>query len=203
MFWRQRKYTYGRQCISWGDVWAVAKALRSDYLTQGPLVKQFEDELRRITGATYCVAVANGAAALHLAALALGIQPGDEGITSPITFVASANCIAYAGGSVVFADVDPKTANIDPLEIRKKITARTKVIIPVHYAGQSCDMEEIYRIAQEYKLYVIEDAAHAIGSIYKGTKVGSCQYSDMGKVGLLRPIIKHCMKNFCYCVLMG
>lgn len=170
---------YGKQTISWWDIWEVAKTLRSKNLTQGPKIKEFEDALCLYTGAKYAVALSNGTAALHLATLALDIKEGDEGITTPITFVASANCMLYAGGSITFADIEKSTANINPVEIKKKITPHTKVLIPVHFAGQSCDMEKIAQIAKEHNLFVIEDAAHAIGSKYKEDMVGSCRYSDM------------------------
>ena len=174
-----KKYSYGRQTISSADIKSVVATLKSDYLTQGPKIKEFEDKICQVTGAKYAVAVSNGTAALHLAVLALGIGAGDEGITTPITFVASANCLRYAGADAKFADIEPDTGLIDPKEILKQITPRTKVLIPVHYAGQSCDMEEIAKIAKEHKLFVIEDAAHAIGSTYKGHKVGPCKYSDL------------------------
>ena len=172
-------FTYGRQSIDSDDIKAVVSVLRSDFLTQGPKIKEFEDALCEYTGAKYAVAVANGTAALHLAVLALGIKEGDEVITSPITFIASANCVSYTGGAVRFADIEPQTALIDLQEIKKQITKRTKAIIPVHFAGQSCDMEKIGKIAKKNNLFVIEDAAHAIGSKYNGEKVGSCRYSDM------------------------
>lgn len=179
MLFDKKTYPYGRQSISISDVWQVIQALRSPWLTQGPKVREFEDAICRYTGAQFAVAVANGTAALHLAMLALDLEPGVETITSPITFLASANCILYAGGTVRFADIEADTALIDPDEIRKQVTAKTKAIIPVHFAGQSCDMEKIHEIARERGLFVIEDAAHAIGSEYKGGKVGSCKYSDM------------------------
>jgi perosamine synthetase len=179
MNFNKKTYSYSKQSISWSDIWAVIKVLRSPWLTQGPKVKEFEKAICQYTGAKYCVAVANGTAALHLAVLALGRKPGDEGITSPNTFLASANCILYAGGTVKFADIEAETGNIDPTEIEKKITQKTKVLIPVHFAGQPCDMEKVYAIAKKHNLFVIEDAAHAIGSEYKGCKVGSCQFSDM------------------------
>lgn len=172
-------YTYAKQSASWSDIWQVCKVLRSPWWTQGPKIQEFEKELCAYTGARYAVAVANGTAALHLAILALDIEPGAQGITSPITFLASANCMLYAGGSVMFADIEPETGNIDVREIEKKITPQTKVLIPVHFAGQSCDMEPIAALAKKHNLYVVEDAAHALGSEYKGQKVGSCNYSDM------------------------
>jgi len=179
MFFKQKTIPYGKQSVSWGDIWEVVKTLRSNNLTQGPKIKEFEDALCAYTGAKYAVALSNGTAALHLATLALDITEGDQGITTPITFLASANCMLYAGGSVTFADIEKNTANINPEEIEKKITSQTKVLIPVHFAGQSCDMREISRIAKKHNLFVIEDAAHAIGSKYNDTMVGSCKYSDM------------------------
>lgn len=174
-----KKYSYGKQCIDMQDVFAVASVLKSDFLTCGPKVKEFEQAICDYTGAKYCVAVSNATAGLHIAALAAGLCSGDEAVTSPITFLSSANCIRFAGANVKFADVEQDTANIDPNEIKKQISSRTKVLIPVHFAGQSCNMEEIHKIAKENNLIVIEDAAHAIGSEYNGTKVGSCKYSDM------------------------
>lgn len=179
MFFKKKIIPYGKQAISYQDIWEVVKVLRSNWLTQGPKIKEFEDALCAYTGAKYAVALSNGTAALHLATLALGVKPGDVGITSPITFVASANSMLYAGGEITFADIDKNTGNINPEEIEKKITEKTKVLIPVHFAGQSCDMSEISRIAKKHNLFVIEDAAHAIGSRYKNNKVGSCAYSDM------------------------
>ena len=173
------KYGYGHQSIDQSDINAVVETLKSDYLTCGPAVSAFEQAICNYTGAKYCVAVSNATAGLHIAAIAAGLGKGDEGITTPITFLASANCICFVGATPVFADIDPETANIDPEEIEKHITDRTKVLIPVHFAGQSCDMVAISKLAKKYNLIVIEDAAHAIGSDYKNTKVGSCAYSDM------------------------
>ena len=174
-----KKYPYGRQCIDEVDIAAVVAVLKSDYVTCGPNVAAFEKMICDYTGAKYCVAVANGTAALHIAALAAGIKNDDEVITSPITFLASANCARFCGADVVFADIESDTANISVSQIEKKITRKTKAIIPVHFAGQSCDMEKICEIAKRNNIIVIEDAAHAIGSDYKDTKVGSCKYSDM------------------------
>lgn len=173
------KYGYGHQTIDQSDINAVVGTLKSDWLTCGPAVKAFEQAICDYTGAKYCVAVSNATAGLHIAAMAAELGKGDEGITTPITFLSSANCICFTGAKPVFADIDPETANIDPAEIEKHITDKTKVLIPVHFAGQSCDMEAISKIAKKHNLIVIEDAAHAIGSDYKNTKVGSCAYSDM------------------------
>jgi len=171
---------YGRQWIDASDKKAVLDVLSSDLIAQGPKVEKFEKELCKLTGAKYCVVVSNGTAALHLATLALDIKKGSEGITSPITFVASANCMLYADIKPVFADINAETYNIDPEEISKKINEKTKLIIPVHFAGQPCDIKKISQIAKKNDLYLIEDAAHAIGSKYPdGSNVGNCKYSDL------------------------
>jgi perosamine synthetase len=168
---------YGRQTIEEDDIQAVVDVLRSDYLTTGPKIAEFEKMVADYVGAKYAVAISNGTSALHAACFAAGIQPGDEVITTPLTFAASSNCVLYCGGTPVFADVDLKTYNIDPEDIRRKITDKTKAIIAVHLAGQPCDMDEIHKIAKEHDLLVIEDGAHALGSVYKGKKVGTL--SDM------------------------
>lgn len=168
---------YGTQSIDEDDIQAVVDVLRSDYLTTGPTVAQFEKKIADYVGAKYAVAVSNGTAALHVACLAAGIKPGDEVITTPITFAASANCVLYCGGTPVFADINPVTYNIDPEDIRRKITKNTKAIIAVHFTGQPCEMDEIHAIAREHNLLVIEDAAHALGADYKGKMVGNI--SDM------------------------
>ncbi|MFC1646534.1 UDP-4-amino-4,6-dideoxy-N-acetyl-beta-L-altrosamine transaminase [Candidatus Omnitrophota bacterium] len=170
---------YSHQHITKKDIRAMVKVLTSDWLTQGPKVREFESALCKYTGAKHAIVVSSGTAALHLATLAAGIRQKDEAITSPITFVASANCILYCGGIPVFVDIQNDTINIDPKEIRKKITRKTKVIIPVHFAGHPCDLDEIRHIAKKHNLLVIEDAAHALGAEYKGSKIGSCKYSDM------------------------
>jgi perosamine synthetase len=170
---------YGHQWIDKEDIREVISVLKSDWLTQGPKVKEFEESLCKHTGARYAVAVSSGAAALHIACLAAEIKPGDEVITSPITFVASANCILYCNGTPVFVDILQDTVNIDPKKIKQKISQKTKAIIPVHFAGHPCDLEEIKLIAEEYNLLVIEDAAHALGADYKNSRIGSCKYSDM------------------------
>lgn len=168
---------YGKQTIDQDDIQAVVDVLQSDFLTTGPKIAEFEQTVADYVGAKYAVAISNGTSALHAACFAAGIGPGDEVITTPLTFAASANCVLYCGGTPVFADVDPKTYNIDPEDIQRKITDRTKAIIAVHLAGQPCDMDAIHSIAREHGLIVIEDGAHALGSVYKGKKVGSM--SDM------------------------
>lgn len=168
---------YGRQFIDEDDIKAVNEVLRSDYLTCGPKISEFEASFAKYVGAKYAVSISNGTAALHAACFAANIKSGDEVITSPITFAASANCILYCGGKAVFADINPDTYNIDYNDIKNKITSKTKAIIPVHFTGQPCDMDEILKIAKEYNLIVIEDAAHALGAKYKGKLIGSM--SDM------------------------
>lgn len=168
---------YGKQTIDQDDIQAVVDVLQSDFLTTGPKIAEFEQTVADYVGAKYAVAISNGTSALHAACFAAGIGPGDEVITTPLTFAASANCVLYCGGTPAFADVDPKTYNIDPEDIQRKITDRTKAIIAVHLAGQPCDMDAIHSIAREHGLIVIEDGAHALGSVYKGKKVGSM--SDM------------------------
>jgi perosamine synthetase len=158
----KERIPYATQWIDEDDILAVAGALRSSNLTQGPLVEEFEKSIAQYCGAKYAVAVNSGTSALHMACLAAGISAGDEVITTPNTFVASANCILYCDGKPVFADIDAETALIDPIDVRRKITNKTKAIIPVHFAGQPADMEEIGKIAKENDLKIIEDAAHAI-----------------------------------------
>ncbi|TDX58915.1 UDP-4-amino-4,6-dideoxy-N-acetyl-beta-L-altrosamine transaminase [Orenia marismortui] len=172
-----RLIPYGRQYIDDDDIQAVVEVLKSDYLTTGPKIKEFEDKFARYVGAKYAVAVVNGTAALHAACFAAGIKEGDEVITTALTFAASANCILYQGGRPVFADIKADTYNVSTEEIRKKITDKTKAIIPVHYTGQPCDLEEIKQIARDHNLIIIEDAAHALGAEYKGKKIGGL--SDM------------------------
>lgn len=174
---------YGKQWIDEDDIQAVTAVLRSDWLTQGPKIREFEVKLAETCGSKYAVAVSNGTAALHLACLAAGIGYDDEVITSPITFVASANCALYVGATPVFADINADSYNIDPAEIARKISLKTRALIPVHFAGLPCDMEAIHRIACANKLVVIEDACHALGAEYetgdRWVKVGACLHSDM------------------------
>ena len=176
---------YGRQSIDDDDIAAVVDVLKSRFITQGPKIQEFESALCQLTDVSFAVAVNSGTAALHMACLAAEIGPGAEVITSPITFVASANCAAYCGAKPVFSDIDPRTYNLSPREIEKKMNERTRAVIPVHFAGQSCDMEKILEIVRDaekkfgHKIYIIEDACHAIGSRYKNKQVGSCAYSDM------------------------
>lgn len=170
---RKNKIYYGRQWIDQNDVEAVKDVLLSDYLTCGPKVEELEKTLRDYVGAKYAVAVSNGTAALHCACMAAGIGPGDEVITTPITFAASANCVLYCGAKPVFADINPNTYNIDPESIRMNISEKTKAIIAVDFTGQAVEHREIREICDEYNLIFIEDAAHAIATSYNGKKVGS------------------------------
>lgn len=170
---RSDKLYYGRQWVTEEDIRAVTDVLRGDLITCGPKVGSVEKELAEYTGAKYAVVVSNGTAALHCACIAAGIGPGDEVITTPLTFMASANCILYCGARPVFADVDPDTYNISPESIKAHITERTKAVVAVDYTGQAVQIDEIRKICAEYHLIFIEDAAHAIGTEYKGKKIGS------------------------------
>lgn len=172
-----RHIPYATQWIEDDDIQAVAEVLKSDYLTTGPKITEFEQTFAQYVGAKYAVAVSSGTAALHAACFAASIKEGDEVITTPMTFAASANCVLYCGGRPVFADIDPNTYNIDSNAIENCITPKTKAIIPVHFTGQPCDMDDINRIAKEHDLIVIEDAAHALGATYKSKRVGAI--SDM------------------------
>lgn len=170
---RKEKIYYGRQWIDEDDVSAVSSVLTSSYLTCGPKVNTLERKLESYTTAKHAIAVSNGTAALHCACIAAGIKPGDEVITPPLTFAASANCILYCGGIPVFADIDPETYNIDPENIEKYITNKTKAIIAVDFTGQSVKNKEIRDICDKHNLIFIEDAAHAIGTKYNGKPIGS------------------------------
>ena len=170
---RETPIFYGRQCIGQDDIEAVAETLRSNLITCGPRVTDFESLLCQYTGAKYAVVVSNGTAALHLAAMAAEIGPGDEVIVSSITFAASSNCVLYCGGTPVFADINPETYNIDPDSIRSHITSKTKAVVAVDFTGQATELDEIRAICKEHNLLLIEDAAHSIGTKYKGQGVGS------------------------------
>jgi UDP-4-amino-4,6-dideoxy-N-acetyl-beta-L-altrosamine transaminase len=183
-----RPIPYGRQHISEEDIQAVVEVLRSDYLTQGPWVARFEEAFADYVGSEYAVAVANGTAALHLCSLALGVKPGDKVITTPITFAATANCVRYCGGEVVFADIDPQTYLLDILEVRKLLESAPigtyKGLIPVDFAGRPVDMESFRKLADEFGLWIIEDACHAPGAYFtdsKGVrqKCGNGNYADL------------------------
>jgi UDP-4-amino-4,6-dideoxy-N-acetyl-beta-L-altrosamine transaminase len=164
---------YGRQLIAEDDVAAVVAALRSDWLTTGPRVAEFEEAFAARVGARFAVAVSSGTAALHVAVLAAGVGPGDEVITSPLTFVASANCALYVGARPRFADVRDDLLTIDPVRVGAQVTARTKAIIPVDFTGQPADLDEIATVAANAGAIVIEDAAHSLGATYRGRRVGA------------------------------
>ena len=169
---RDKIIYYGRQWIDEDDVKSVTDTLRSNYITCGPKVEELECNLAALTGARYAVAVSNGTAALHCACIAAGIGPGDEVITTPLTFAASANCVLYCGGTPVFADVDPETYNIDPASIEARITEKTKAVIAVDFTGQAVKIQKIRDICTKHNLIFIEDAAHSIGTEYDGHPVG-------------------------------
>ncbi len=176
---------YGRQTISESDIDQIVQVLRSNYLTQGPIVPRFEEGVARYCGATHAVATNSATSALHVACLALGVGPGDYVWTSPTTFVASANCALYCGARVDFVDIDPHTYNVSVSRLAEKLAKAKidgtlpKVVIPVHLCGQSCDMEAIHSLAQEYGFRIVEDASHAIGGKYKGQPIGNCLFSDI------------------------
>ncbi|MFM5565458.1 UDP-4-amino-4,6-dideoxy-N-acetyl-beta-L-altrosamine transaminase [Aeromonas veronii] len=176
---------YGRQSISQADIDAVVEVLKSDFLTQGPVVPRFEQAVADYCGAKFGVAVNSGTAALHIACLALGVGHGDWVWTSPISFVASANCALYCGAQVDFVDIEPDTGNMCAVELERKLIAAKaegklpKVVIPVHFAGLPCDMQEIHRLGQEYGFRIIEDACHALGARYHDEPTGNSRYSDI------------------------
>jgi perosamine synthetase len=170
---RETLLPYGHQDIDENDIAAVAEALKSDWLTTGPKVGEFEAAFAAAVGAKHAVAVSSGTAALHTAMFALGIGPGDEVIVTPMTFAASANCVLYQGGTPVFADVEPDALLIDPTRVEARITPRTKAIIAVDYAGQPCDYDALHDIARRRGLKLVADACHAIGGSYKGQPVGT------------------------------
>jgi len=164
---------YGHQWIDQRDIEEVVKVLKTDWITQGPKIEEFEKSVAKYCGAKYAVAVSSGTAALHAAYATAGIKAGDEVITTPLTFAATAYTITFLGAKPVFADIEEDTLNIDPKKIEKKITKKTKAIAPVDFAGQPCNYEEILKIAKKYKLLVIEDAAQSFGAEYKGKRIGS------------------------------
>ena len=170
---RKSPIYYGHQFIDENDINAVVDVLKSDYLTCGPKINELEEKLCNITGAGYAVAVSNGTAALHIACLAAGIGEGDEVITTSITFAASANCVLYCGATPVFADINPETYNIDPEDIERKITDKTKAVVAVDFTGQAVEIERIRELCNRYNLLFIEDGAHSIGTKYNGVGVGS------------------------------
>ena len=170
---REKKLFYGHQYIDDADIEAVVRTLKSDYLTCGPEITALEEKLCRVTGAKYAVVCSNGTAALHMACQAAGVAEGDEVITTPITFAASANCALYCGAKPVFADIDEKTYNIDPTEVARKVTERTKAVVAVDFTGQAVDLNPLRRLCDVRGIVLIEDGAHSIGTTYDGQGVGS------------------------------
>ena len=176
---------YGRQDITQTDIDAVVGVLQSDFLTQGPMVPRFEQTVAQHVGATHALAVNSATSALHIACLALGLGPGDRLWTTPITFVASANCALYCGAEIDFVDIDPRTYNLCPqalalkLEQAEREGTLPKVVVPVHLCGQPCDMQAIHALSQRYGFKIIEDASHAIGGKYQGEFIGNSRYSDI------------------------
>ncbi|EMJ56463.1 UDP-4-keto-6-deoxy-N-acetylglucosamine 4-aminotransferase [Leptospira interrogans serovar Valbuzzi str. Duyster] len=176
---------YGKQEITQADIDIVNEVLRSDFLTQGPMVPRFESLVAKRCKSKFAVAVNSATSALHIACIALNVGPGDIVWTTPITFVASANCALYCGAFIDFVDIDPKTYNIsvdrlsEKLELAEKIGKLPKVLIPVHLAGQSCQMDKIHILSKKYGFKIIEDASHAIGGTYKNEPIGNCRYSDI------------------------
>src|SRR5581483_9242737 len=173
---RDELLPYGRQTIDEEDIAAVVATLRSDWLTTGPKIHEFEEAFAAWVGARYAVSFSSGTAALHGAVFAAGIGAGDEAITSPLTFAATANCVLYQGGRPVFADVRQDTLNINPELAKRSVTSRSKAILPVDYAGHPADLDELSRIADEHGLTIIEDACHALGAEYRGRRVGSISH---------------------------
>ncbi len=170
---RKTLLPYGHQSIDEADIQAVVETLRSDWLTTGPKVAEFEEAFRCPDGAKYAVSFSSGTAALHAAAFTAGLKAGDEAITSPLTFVATANCVLYQDAVPVFADVSPDTLNLDPELAAARVTSQTRAILPVDYAGHPADLTPILELADRHGLVVIEDACHALGAEYKGRRVGS------------------------------
>lgn len=172
-------FPYSRQSIDTNDIQAVEEALRSDFITQGPRITQFEEKLAAYCGSRYAAAFSSGTAALHGAYFAAGLQPQEELITSPITFLATSNAALFLGGKPVFVDIEADSGNIDCSQIEKAITPNTKILCPVHYSGNPAELSRIQKISQKHNLIVIEDACHAFGAKYKNEKIGSCRYSEM------------------------
>jgi UDP-4-amino-4,6-dideoxy-N-acetyl-beta-L-altrosamine transaminase len=176
---------YGRQQVTEEDIAAVVEVLRSDFLTQGPEVPRFEQAVAEHVGARHALAMNSATSALHVACLALGLGPGDRLWTSPITFLASANCARYCGAEVDFVDIDARTYNLSPEALEKKLVQASaegrlpKVVVPVHLSGQSCDMASIHALSQRFGFRIVEDASHAVGARYRGERIGNSRYSDV------------------------
>tara|TARA_Y100000589_G_C27116551_1_gene614491 strand:+ start:255 stop:1430 length:1176 start_codon:yes stop_codon:yes gene_type:complete len=186
MFFNKKKYLpYGKHSITYTDILKVIKTLKSDFLTQGPLVPEFEKNVSQIVNSNYAVAVNSATSALHIACLALNLKPEEYVWTSPISFVASSNCALYCGAKIDFVDININTGLIDENLLEKKLKKAAiqeklpKILIPVHLAGTSCNMEEIYKLSKKYNFKIIEDASHALGAKYKSNPIGSCKFSDI------------------------
>lgn len=188
MIKRDTFLSYGKQSVDKTDIEAVVETLRSPFLTQGPKVEEFEKAVANYVGVKFAIAFSNGTAALHGACFAAGIEDGDEVITTPITFTATSNAILYCGGTPVFADIDENTYNIDPHNIKDKITSKTKAIIPVDFTGQPVDLDQIMKLANEQSLIVIEDGAHSLGANYQGKKIGTQAHMTMFSFHPVKPI---------------
>jgi UDP-4-amino-4,6-dideoxy-N-acetyl-beta-L-altrosamine transaminase len=174
-----RKLFYSHQCIEQDDINSVIEVLKSDFLTQGPKVKEFEESLASYCGAKFAVVFSSGTAALHAAYFAGGLADNDQVITSPMTFLATSNAALFLGAHPVFVDIEKDTGNIEPALIESAITNKTKAIVPVHFAGHPAELEKVAQIARKHGLLLIEDACHALGATYKKTTIGNCRYSDM------------------------
>ncbi len=185
---REQLLSYGKQSIDEYDIAAVVETLRSPFLTQGPVIGMFEQAIADYVGAKFAVSFSNGTAALHAACFAAGIRPGDEVITTPITFAATSNAVLYCGGIPVFADIDSITYNIDPAQVEKSVTTSTKAIIPVDFTGQPVDLDSILEIGKKHGLVVIEDGAHSLGAQYKKKKIGSQADMTMFSFHPVKPI---------------
>jgi UDP-4-amino-4,6-dideoxy-N-acetyl-beta-L-altrosamine transaminase len=176
---KNKMIPYSRQCIDDEDINEVIKVLKSDFITQGPKIPEFEKHLADYCGCKFAVVFNSGTSALHGAYFVAGLKKGDEFITSPITFAATSNAGLYLGAKPIFVDVEKNTGNIDATKIETKMTKKTKLLIPVHYAGHPVDLKKISQIAKKYNLFVVEDACHALGAKYKGETIGNCKHSDM------------------------
>jgi len=194
---RMKSIHYGRQSINGQDINAVVKTLRSDFLTQGPLVEKFEKKLAAYCGVKYAVAVSSGTAALHAAMFAVGIGPGDEVIVPPLSFVATANCVLYLGATPVFADVVYETGLLDPQEVEKKITKKTKAIITVDYSGHPSYFRELRAIAKKHKLVLVDDASHSLGATYRGERIGA--QADITTFSLQVPLTRSTSPGMRFC----
>ncbi len=174
-----KSLAYGKQSIDSADIRGVVRVLRSDWLSQGPAIAEFESRIAQYCGSRYAVAVSSGTSALHLACITAGLKKGLNAVTTPVTFLATANAVAFTGAAPRFADIDYETVNIDPARIERQLDRYSRAILPVHFAGLPVSLDRIQKIARKRKCMVIEDACHALGAEYRGKKIGACEYSDM------------------------